>query len=272
MLRYQSKAPATVYASGIEKVIATYHVDVLDKNQYRLISCSAAANSNLLKGKKKHRFLDRVQRQAPLNRATVIVIYAKRVDEGLRAHLFDMVCKDGGDGLDTAVLPCVVDLEKGICTFDSMRIPYLGVQHPAKNRGIRIIRKCLFDNRFPFAGSPDRLEPILDDLDQSLWAFWRTTKKERIIQVERERKRFQKMGHREVILEDGDLYVKWGDHGITIPVKQNDERREVEIAGAAVDIWNYPKNNKIAKDTVRQIKALIDAYFAGLGYTTKYNS
>ena len=100
------------------------------------------------------------------------MIYAKQVDEKLRNSLFDVVCKNGGDGFDTAVLPCVVDLEKQICTFDSMRIPYTGFQYPVKNRGIRIIQKYLFNNKFPFADSPDMLDPIKDmGPEQSLWDF-----------------------------------------------------------------------------------------------------
>jgi len=31
-LRYKSNAPMTIYSSGIEKIIATYHIDFLDKN------------------------------------------------------------------------------------------------------------------------------------------------------------------------------------------------------------------------------------------------
>ncbi len=46
--------------------------------------------------------------------------------------------------LCTALLPCVIDLEEQICTFDSMRMPCTGFQYPIKNRGIKIIRKYLF--------------------------------------------------------------------------------------------------------------------------------
>jgi len=178
-LRYKSHAPLTIYSSGIEKIIATYHIDFLDKNQYQLIVNSATANSKVLKGKKKHRFLDKSQKSSLLNRVTLIVIYARRADEKLRNGLFDVVCKNGGDGFDTAILPCVVDLEKQVCTFDSMRMPYTGFQYPVKNRGIKIVRQYLFDNKFPFADSPDMLDPIKDmDPEQSLWDFWKTMKKE----------------------------------------------------------------------------------------------
>lgn len=270
-LQYKSKAPLTIYSSGIEKVIATYHIDFLDKNQYHLIVNSAAANAKALKGKKKHHFLDKAQKTSPLNCVTVIVIYAKQVDEKLRNSLFDVVCKNGGDGFDTAILPCVVDLENQICTFDSMRIPYTGFQYPVKNRGIRIIRKYLFNNKFPLADSPDTLDPIKDlDPEQSLWLFWKTMKKELVSDDKEMKKRFEKMQHRDIVLEDGYLYLKWEEHGLWISVELNNELNTAEID--VIDSWDYPKSHKIEKVTIKEIKTLINTYFARLGYTTNYIS
>ena len=270
-LRYKSKAPITIYSSGIEKVIATYHVDFLDTPQYRLIVNSATANSKALKGKKKHLFLDKTQKRAPLNRVTVIVIYAKHIDEKLRDDLFKIVCKNGGDGFDVSVLPCVVDLEKRLCTFDSARFPYTGFQYPVKNRGIKIIRKYLFHNKFPFADSPDTLDPIKDlDTEQSLWSYWKTVKKEVITNDKELKKRFEKMEHREIVFEDEYLYLKWEDRGIWVSVELNDELRTAEVD--VIDSWAYPKSYKIAKETIKEIKSLINTYFAGLGYVVKYIS
>lgn len=270
-LRYKSNASITIYSSGIEKTIATYCIDFLDKSQYQLIVNSATANSKALKGKKKHRFLDKSQKSSPLNRATVIVIFAIQVDEKLRNSLFDVVCKNGGDGFDTAILPCVVDLEKQVCTFDSMRMPYTGFQYPVKNRGIKIIRKYLFNNKFPFADSPDMLDPIKDmDPEQSLWDFWKTMKNELVSDDKNMKKRFEKMKHGDIVFEDGYIYLKWEDHGLWISVELNEELRMAVID--PIDSWDYPKSNKIAKAAIKEIKTLLNTYFAGLGYTTKYIS
>ncbi len=267
VLQYKSNAPITIYSSGIEKVIATYHIDFLDKSQYQLAVNSATANSNALKGKKKHRFLDVSQKSSPLNRVTVIVIYAKQVDEKLRNSLFDVVCKNSGDGFDTAVLPCVIDLEKQICTFDSMQMPYMGFQYPVKNRGIKIIRKYLFNNKLPFTDSPDMLAPIEGiDPEQSLWDYWRTMKKELVSDKKELKKRFKKMKHGDIDFEDGYIYLKWEDCGLCVSVVLIEELRTAEID--TIDFWNYPKSRKIAKCTAKQIKSLINTYFAGLGYTT----
>ena len=270
-LQYKSNAPIMIYSSGIEKIIATYHIDFLDKSQYHLIVKSATANSKALKGKKKHRFLDKSQKSSPLNRVTVIVIFAKQVDEKLRNSLFDVVCKNGGDGFDTAVLPCVIDVEKQICTFDSMRMPYTGFQYPVKNRGVKIIRKYLFNNKFTFTNSPDTLDPVKDmDPNQSLWDFWKTMKNELVSGNKKLKKHFEKMRHGDVDFEDGYIYLKWEDHGLLISVELNEELRTAEID--PIDSWDYPKSHKIAKATVKEIKNLINTYFAGMGYTTKYIS
>ena len=271
MLQYKSNAPLTIYSSGIEKVIAVYHIDLLDKNQYHSIINSATAISNALKGKKKHRFLDKSQKKSPLNRVTVIVIFAKQVDLDFRDNLFKAVCQNGGDGFDTATIPCVVDLETQFATFDSMRIPYAGFQYPVKNRGIKLIRKCLFNGKLTFANSPDAIDPIKDtDPEQSLWSFWRNMKKELISDEKETKKRYEKIAHKELIFDDGYIYLKWEDKGIWVSVEIDEETKIAEMD--AIDSWYYPKQNKIAKTTIKEMKGIINSYFAELGYTTKFIS
>ena len=271
LLQYKSNAPLTIYSSGIEKVIAVYYIDLLDKKQYHSIITSATANSNSLKGKKKHQFLDKSQKKSPLNRVTVIFIFAKQVDPDFRDHLFKAVCQNGGDGFDTATIPCVVDLETQLATFDSMRIPYVGYQYPVENRGIKLIRKCLFNGKLTFANSPDAVDPIKDiDLEQSLWSFWRNMKKELISDEKEAKKRYENMAHKELIFDDGYVYLKWEDKGIWVSVELDEETKFAEID--EIDSWYYPKQNKIAKTTIKEIKDIINSYFAELGYTTKFIS
>ena len=271
LLQYKSNAPLTIYSSGIEKVIVAYYIDFLDKNQYHSIINSATAISNALKGKKKHRFLDKSQKKSPLNRVTVIFLFAKQVDPNFRDNLFKAVCQNGGDGFDTATIPCVVDLETQFATFDSMRIPYAGFQYPVKNRGIRLIRKCLFNGKLTFANSPDAIDPIKDtDPEQSLWSFWRNMKKELISDEKKTKKRYEKMVHKELIFDDGYIYLKWEDNGIWVSVEIDEKTKIAEID--AIDSWYYPKQNKIAKTTIKEMKGIINSYFAELGYTTRFIS
>ena len=271
LLQYKSNAPLTIYSSGIEKVIAVYYIDLLDKNQYHSIINSATANSNSLKGKKKHRFLDKSQKKSPLNRVTVIFLFAKQVDLDFRDNLFKAVCRNVGDGFDTATIPCVVDLETQFATFDSMRIPYAGFQYPVKNRGIRLIRKYLFNNKFTLKTSPDTVDQIKDmDPEQSLWSFWKGMKKELISDEKEAKKRYEKMVHKELIFDDGYVYLKWEDKGIWVSVELDEETKFAEID--EIDSWYYPKQNKIAKTTIKEIKGIINSYFAELGYTTRFIS
>ncbi|MBQ8311352.1 MAG: hypothetical protein IJX80_10120 [Clostridia bacterium] len=271
MLQYKSSAPLTIYSGGIEKVIAVYYIDFLDKKQYRSIISSAIANSNFLKGSKKHRFLDKSQKKSPLNRVTVILIFAKQVEASFRDDLFKTVCQNSEDGVDTAKIPCVVDLEKQFATFDSLRFPYAGLQYPVKNRGIRIVRKCLFNGKLTFADSPDMVDPIKDmDPEQSLWNFWSTMKKELILVEKDTKKRIEKMKHKELAFEDGYLYLKWEERGVWLSVEIEGETKIAEID--AINSWYYPKSNKISKETIKELKMIISSYFTELGYTSKFRS
>ena len=268
LLQYKRNASLTIYSGGIEKVIAGYYIDLLDKTQYHSIIKSATANSNSLN---KHRFLDKSQKKAPLNRVTVIFIFAKQVDPAFRDNLFKAVCQNGGDGIDTAIIPCVVDLETQFATFDSMRVPYIGLQYPVKNRGIKLIRKCLFNGKLTFANSPDTLDPIKDaNPEQSLWSFWRSVKKELILNEKKNKKRYEKMAHKELIFDDGYVYLKWEDKGILVSVELDEETKFAEID--EIDYWYYPNKNQIAKTTIKEIKVIINSYFAELGYTTRFIS
>ena len=230
---------------------------------------AAKATARALKGAKRHRFLDKAQRSAPLHQVIVIVILADRVEEQLRTELSDTVGKGGGDGFETAALPCVVDLERRSCTFDSMRLPYVGFGYPVKNRGIRLIRRYLFGGRFPYAASPQTLPPIVGlEPEQTLWRFWRELRDEPDFNNRKAIKRFKKMQHGDMTVEDGYLYLKWQDHGIGVPVKLHTDARTVEVG--AIDQWLYPKANKIAKSTVESIKDMIDERFAAEGCAVTY--
>lgn len=271
ILRYRSCYPITVYFKSIEKIVATYHTEFLDSNLYSFIFNSAVGNSNILEGRKKHILFDRSQKKSPITRVTVIIIFAVRVDDKLRGKLPKKVCQNGGDGIERSVLPCVVDLEKGSCTFDSMKFPYYGFQYPAKNRGIRIIRKCLFNGSFPYSASPNKLEPMKDyNPEQSLWSFWREIKKELILDVKKEKQRFGKMQHGEIVLDDDFLYLKWKDRGIMVSVELNGELKVAKMK--MPDIWFYPKTNKISKDIAEKMRDSIKVYFAERGYAVSFLS
>lgn len=270
-LRYRFNSPVTIYSKGIERIVITYHVDLLDKSRYLAILQSATANSKALTGKKKALLLDKSQKNAPLNRVTVAAIFANKVDPEFSAHLYDTVCKQEGDGFETAFLPCVIDLQKQTCVFNSMRIPYCGFAYPVKNRGIRIIRKAIFGGKLPLKSNDSMLDPIKDvDPEQSLWQFWHNMKKELVLQNIENKKRFETMQHGQIVLEDDFLYIKWEERGVWVAVELDKETKTAKID--PIHSWEYPKANAIAKKTIEDVKASISAYFAELGYSCEFSS
>ena len=271
ILQYKFSSSATVYASGIEKVLMSYDAEYLDKSLYDMIFRSASANSSALKGTKKPCLLDSTQRGAPLNRVTVIFIFARRIDEKLRASLHDVVSKSAGDGIDTAFLPCVIDLENSTCVFNSLRAPYTGFAYPVINRGIRIIKNILFDGSLPIANNENRLVPLDDfDLEQSLWDFWSFTKSELKAEDKKDNKRFKEMVHGEIITDDGCIYVKWEERGVLLFTELNEAAKTAEIE--APDFWFYPKVNPIAKKTMAEIREAVSEHFSDLGYSVSFIS
>ena len=122
-LRYRFSSPLTMYTRGIERVVAAYEVDQLDRETYRSILSSAKTNSKTLTGRKKALFLDSTQKKAPLHRVTVVPILAHSIDPQMTADLYDLVCKQCGDEEKDCVVPCVIDLTQRTCVFNCVRVP-----------------------------------------------------------------------------------------------------------------------------------------------------
>lgn len=264
VLGYHFSSSWTVYAKGIERVVALYPVDCLDKEGYFAILRSAKANSSALKGKKKPFFLDKEQKKASLARVTVAVILARTVETSFFNELFETVCKATGDELEDAMLVCVVDEARRACVFDSRRVPFISV-YPAKNRGIRLIRKYVLGGRLHVEDAY-RLPSIEGMEDEtSLWQVWLMCKKE-LVQTEREnKKRFSGMRHGEVVMEEDYIYVKWQERGVWLAADVDEQAKKVQVDEPIS--WDYPKANTIAKKDKREIEQLIVGHFMTLGYS-----
>lgn len=280
ILRYRSGRPAQMFASGIEKIIAVYPVAMLDEDTYRRIHASAAQNAKALKGKKKHILLEKPQRKAPIDQVTVALIVADQVEEAFRSKLKDVASKQVGDGETVSMIPCVVDLEKQRCIFDSTREVFLDGHYPVKNRGIRFIKRYLFRGGLRLIGdSNDFLKNEAaaaengeekEVLEMSFWEFARMTKKEMAGCDEEDEKRFKQMKHREIVVEGEYLYLKWEQSGIWTALEMDEKARTVKLD--PIVSWYYPRARKIDKETVKKLKKEIGAYFADEGCTVKYNT
>lgn len=270
VFRYRMSKSLTVFADRIEKLFLVYHVDRLDKDGYRSIITSAKANVRIFEEKNKSLRKKSSAGKPTLNRVTVIVIFSRKVDDILDRELLDLLDKGNGDGFDISVLPCVVDMDARKCTFDSMSDPYMGMQYPVKNRGIRMIRRYLFGGKFPYAISTEYLDSMADpeELDKSLWHFWYELIKENRLDEKRFKKLFKKMEHQEICFDGDYLYLKWGDRGIWQAVELDEDQKLAKID--AVEMWIYPKTNKVAKATIKEMNDLIRVYFKEQGYSVRF--
>ena len=269
LLRYKYQPSMSIYQKCIEKVVTVYHVDNLDKNNYYKIFSSAITNSKALEGKRSPLFLDESQKNSPIARITVIFIFAKQIDADLRDNLYDKVCQNEGDGVNSVVIPCVVDTESMTAVFNCVGIPYIAYQYPAKNRGINIVKRYLFGSVLPLKTSPDRVDmPMYYDPEQSLWSFWKDIKKKMVTDQKEAKKRYDNMTHGEIIFEDDYLYVKWDDRVVWLFVEIDEETMAAKVD--PIHTWYYPKANTISKSTVKEIKKWISEHFAEMGYVAKF--
>ena len=269
MLRYKYSSSATIYARGIERVVAVYQVDELDKATYQKIFTSAKTNSQLLTGKTKTLILDKQQKKAPLHRVTVVIILAQKLESSLMDGLYDLLLERCGDEEKDCILPCVVDLKRRVCAFNCLRVPYVGFGYAVKNRGIRIIRNMVFGGSLPLAGNTHYVSAVtVENEEESLWSFWK-----RIHYMaggaERELNRiFASMAHGEIRIVDEGLCLKWGDCGIYQQVEMDKELQKVYVE--SISNWTYPNNQLIGKKKISEMEKSIVKYYAGYGFSVEF--
>ena len=268
-LRYKFSNPMTVYSRGIERVIAAYEVDLLDRDMYRDIFSSAKTNSKALTGRKKAIFLDKQQKKQSLHRVTVILILAHKVDPQMIPNLYELVCKQCGDEHADCIVPCVVDLAHHTCVFNCMRIPYIGYSYAVKNRGIRIIKNRVFGGNLSISGNTHFLEPIHDmNPEDSLWDFWKGLHHQFIGAKRETKRRFEAMSESEIRMVGEILYLKWDHRGICQTAELDTENKIAKVE--SVVNWFYPKMQPIGKKTIPKIEEHIAAYYAKQGYAVEF--
>ena len=264
-LRYKFGNPMTVYNSGIERVVAAYEVDLLDRDIYRDIFSSAKVNSKALIGRKKAKFLDSQQKKQPLHRVTVILILAHKVDPTLSNELYDLVCKQCGDENENCIVPCVVDLENHTCVFNCLRVPFVGFGYAIKNRGIRIIKNRVFGGFLPLTNE-HTLPPVKDaDPEMSLWDLWKELHNQFVGAERKTKRQLDSMDERELRIVDDALYLKWDQRGICQEIQMDAEKKTVKVE--PVTNWAYPKSQPIGKKLMQKISDHINDYFTKNGYS-----
>lgn len=268
-LRYKFSNPLTVYSRGIERVIAAYEVDLLDKDIYQDIFSSAKTNSKALTGRKKAIFLDKQQKKQPLHRVTVLIILAHRIDPRITPNLYELVCQQCGDENEDCIVPCVVDLANHTCVFNCLRVPYIGFGYAVKNRGIRIVRNKVFGGNLNFKGNQHFLEPIRDiNPEDSLWEFWGGLRHQFVDAERKTNQRFASMSEREIYSEENILYLKWDHRGIGQMIQLDREKMAVKVE--SITDWYYPKIQPAGKKTIQKMEEQIVSYYRNQGYTVEF--
>lgn len=255
------------YEKGNESVVAMYQTDYLDGETYRQICSSAKANSRLLTGKKNPRVLDANANKLPVSRVTVVIISAKQIDAGLFSALYDKVCKQIGDETHNAFMPCIIDESRRICFFDGMSIPNVGFGTGIKNKGIKIIRKCVFGGKIDVSENEHYVSANENDTDETLWTVWREFKKG---DQSEDKKILKEMESRQIKFEDYTLYIKWDERGVSSFVEFDEENRVAKIVWE-FDFWDYPKSTPISKEIRAELEQMTADYFSKLGYDTEFS-
>ena len=268
-LRYKFSSPVTIYNSGIERVIAVYETDFLDREAYSSIISSAKRNSVALRGKKKARWLDKEQKKAPLNRATVVVIFAQNVDFQLSNSLYSTVCGNCGNEEKDCVIPCIINLSDRTCVFNSVRVGYVGFSYAVKNRGISFIKKYIFGGNMNLKNNRNYVECELEiDPEETLWDLWK--RMNNMVKDDKETEQlFEHLGDKEIRIDDDFLLLKWGQWGIAQMMRIDETNKNIVVS--VLDYWSYPKVQPIGKQTRKQIEEHIVSYYANKGYSVTFS-
>lgn len=272
MLRYKCSVSMTVYYKCIERMVAVYSSSYLDREEYNSMMRSAKANFKVLTGRKKPLLTDPSQKNAPICKCCFSVIIADSVDIGLSEELYKLVSSGNGDGEDSCILPCVIDLENRKCTFDSQKIPYCGFSYAAKSRVINMIARYVFGGRLPIKKSKDYIEPIYQDFYESdenttVWEFWSKAYKELIGSEKEYKKLSASMTHGQVKEKDDFTYCKVNKRIVMLYTEYKDSSM---VTVEEPDLWDYPKVNKISKNHLEFIKSQITEYYTSMGYKVKF--
>lgn len=259
LLIYRSAPSMTVLQRSIEKLILLYRTDLLDREELGRILQSARENVRVYAGSTHHRFLDKEQKAASPAVCAAVLILAQAVEDDLREELFACLSKENGDGYDTAVLPCVIDLARGIAVLDSLELPsFIGT--PAKNRTLRMIGRCVFGGDLPWRKSTDRLPPD-SDLDQgaTLLSLWKQADSDAREFAHREKQIFESLKDEEGRVDEELFYVKLGKRALSLFFEKN--RAETLVYLDEPTTWDHPRTSDVSEKDAERIRVIAEQTF-----------
>lgn len=270
LIKYSARISWTIYNKAINKFVIIYRTELLDKSLYDATIQSAKINTEKYAGTKKRIITDKHQKKAPLSIACAPVIIASRVDEKLSQKLFDTVCKGNGTD-DKAFLPCVIDVERGICVFNSEKEPYFGFGYSAKSRAYNLIKRYVFGGKLPFKNNEDKIKTNYGDEsfneETSLWALWRMLRNEEKGIKRKEKKSVKALKENEIAFEDDAVYIKIGKRTAVLPTLEENGVLTVTYP----DLWSYPTTQKISKVHQKDIERRVTDFMAKKGHKIRFD-
>lgn len=268
--RYQRRRPLSVFYFAIEKMTLVYSVDVLTEDNFRQIMASAKQNAQKARVQKSNIstfLMEKAQKNAQIVSGTAVVILAQRSEIEITERTVQ-----ASSGKFGCIAPCVAVLDQGAYYMDAMREAYmLGMtEKPAKNFVVELLRKVVFDGKFPCKGNNNLLPFVAPDInpEMTLWELMRLSKDAVGEAKKEERKLVKKLRNGEVLYEDALVYCKLGERTASFIADEKEGVVEIFFDG----MWSYPKINKISKKDEAELRQRIETYFVTNGKRVKFLS
>ena len=273
LFRYRAKTAMTVYHSGIDYMLLSYSVELLNEDTYTSVMHSAQSNFARYIGHRKTVLLDRAQKKAPRSRAAVAVIFAERIDGSFSGErLLNRVLKSTRRANeDEAFVPLVIDLGTGKCVYDGLRDVYAGFAYPAMNRANNLIEKYVFGGRKPWRGNTEyRSDAPTEHIDKTLWELW--GEMNRTMQgglSRKERKLLASLADFEAAEYEECVYCKCGKQSVRLLTEPD---AAGGIAVEDVRSWEFPKANLMSSAHRKKVRRCITEYYAAKGLPVTFKN
>ena len=264
IIKYSIKSSWTVHYKGIDKLFLSYDSNFLDNASLESIMRSSKINVKQYAGKGKRILTDPCQKTLKVSVASVVVIFADKIDEKIRENLHKILSVKNGDGNLEATVFLVVDLENAIYYFDSVRESFIGYSgYPAKNRAYHMVRKLVFGGKINTYGNYDYVDlpkglKRYDRENDTLWTLWRELKSE-IFHNKSQKRTFEKIPNENIVFEDNIIQYKLNNRAVEWAAELDDKSKKVTVK--IQKIWSYPNAFVISKKDMQTIKNEVEEYF-----------
>ena len=271
LIRYTRKPPSSIHYSKVDKYFFLYTADHLDEDLYRNILSSSKANiKRLYKPFKPTVFTSKDQKNAPVAKCTAVVILCNSVTD----EVIKKASKCTQNKFYGCILPCVINVNKGLYYFDSRNEIYEAglLAKPEKNYTVSMIKKYVFSGKLPLKNNDKMLRFDSEiDIETPFFEFVKKVKSD-FKESDKESKEFaDTLSEKEVKTDEDLIYCKLNGKTATFSLFADEENeRNVEII--LMNEYDFPKKSKISIKEMNEIKKLINTHLSSDGYNVTFVS